>query len=244
MLTEVLQQYNFSEREAKVYLAALSLGSAPGSTIARYAWEKRVTTYAILKELIKKGIFTSVMRDDITYFSPISPELLVNIYEDKYRTLKEKLPELMAITGTIGKKPKMRYFEGVDGIKTLYNSILEKSDPLFAFLSDGEINPKLQDYLNKEFVEKRRVKNIKASVIVSGKEKNEEYLKITKKDKLTATKIVEENVLALEGEVILYWENCIACALYSNEEMIGYSIQSDQLYKSLKSMFDFIWKRI
>jgi sugar-specific transcriptional regulator TrmB len=37
MLTELLQQYNFSEREAKVYLTTLSLGSAPGSTIARYA---------------------------------------------------------------------------------------------------------------------------------------------------------------------------------------------------------------
>jgi sugar-specific transcriptional regulator TrmB len=88
MLTDLLQHYDFTEREAKVYLAGLSLGSAPWSTIARHAGEKRVTVYAILKELIKRGIFTSVVRDEITYFSPISPELLVKHYEDKYLTLK------------------------------------------------------------------------------------------------------------------------------------------------------------
>jgi sugar-specific transcriptional regulator TrmB len=49
-----LQQYGFTEKEAKVYLACLQLGSAPGSTIARYASEKRVTVYTILKELVKK----------------------------------------------------------------------------------------------------------------------------------------------------------------------------------------------
>jgi sugar-specific transcriptional regulator TrmB len=112
MLIDLLQHYDFSEKEAKVYLAGLSLGSAPGSTIARHAGEKRVTVYAILKELIKKGIFTSIVRKEITYFSPISPEQLVYIYEEKYTTLKEKLPELIAMVETIGNKPKMRYFEG------------------------------------------------------------------------------------------------------------------------------------
>ena len=53
-LTQSLQQYGFSEKEAKVYLASLELGTAPGSTIARHAGEKRVTVYAILKEFVKE----------------------------------------------------------------------------------------------------------------------------------------------------------------------------------------------
>ena len=111
MLTDLLQHYDFTEREAKVYLAGLSLGSAPGSTIARHAGEKRVTVYAILKELIKRGIFTSVIRDEITYFSPISPEQLAYIYEEKYRTLKERLPELTAMADKLGNLPKVQFFE-------------------------------------------------------------------------------------------------------------------------------------
>ena len=247
MLTDLLQHYDFSEREAKVYLAGLSLWSAPGSTIARYSGEKRVTVYAILKELIKRGIFTSVIRDEITYFSPISPEQLAYIYEEKYKALKERLPELVAITESVGNKPKMRYFEGVEGIKHLYNELLETSEPIFAFLSDGEIHPKLQQYLNKEFVQRRIEKQIPASVIVS-KEKGSDYLQATNTSKImkkyTTTKTVEEDILAFEGEIVLYGESSILCALYANEEMIGYSLQSRQLYKTLKSIFDFIWKRI
>ncbi len=53
-MIEILQKYGFSEKEAKVYLASLQLGSAPGSTIARHAGEKRVTVYSLLKELTKK----------------------------------------------------------------------------------------------------------------------------------------------------------------------------------------------
>jgi hypothetical protein len=122
---------------------------------------------------------------------------------------------------------------------------LESSTPLYAFLSDGEINPKLQNYLNHEFVQKRIEKKIHASVIVSNKEKNIEYLQAAKMNKkYTSLKIVEEEILALEGEVVLYGEDSILCALYSTGEMIGYSLQSRQLYKTLKSIFDFIWKRI
>ncbi|MDR0281837.1 MAG: helix-turn-helix domain-containing protein [Candidatus Peribacteria bacterium] len=247
MLTDLLQHYDFTEREAKVYLAGLSLGSAPGSTIARHAGEKRVTVYAILKELIKRGIFTSVIRDEITYFSPISPEQLAYIYEEKYKTLKEKLPELTAIMETVGNKPKMRYFEGVEGIKHLYNNSLETPEPVFAFLSDGNINPKLQHYLNKEFAQKRIKKQIFASVIVS-KEKSGNYLQTLKISKMmqkyTSIKTVKKDIFTFEGEIILYGGNSILCALYSDEEMIGYSLQSKQLYKMLKGIFDFIWKKV
>ncbi len=94
MLIETLQQYGLSEKEAKVYMAGLALGSAPWSTIARHAAENRVTVYSILKELVKKWIFTTLTRQWIAYFSPISPEILVRNIEDKYNSIKEKLPEL------------------------------------------------------------------------------------------------------------------------------------------------------
>lgn len=49
-----LQQYGLSEKEAKVYLTTLQLGSAPGSSIARNAGENRATVYTLLKELQKR----------------------------------------------------------------------------------------------------------------------------------------------------------------------------------------------
>ncbi len=53
-LIDLLIKNNFSEKEAKVYLACLELKIANASTIARYSKEKRSTVYSILKELKKK----------------------------------------------------------------------------------------------------------------------------------------------------------------------------------------------
>ncbi|MDR0860537.1 MAG: hypothetical protein LBO09_06265 [Candidatus Peribacteria bacterium] len=53
-LIDLLIKNNFSEKEAKTYLACLQLKIANISTIARFTGEKRSTTYNIIKELQKK----------------------------------------------------------------------------------------------------------------------------------------------------------------------------------------------
>jgi sugar-specific transcriptional regulator TrmB len=53
-LIDLLIANNFSEKEAKTYLACLELKTANASTISRYTKEKRSTTYSVIKELQKK----------------------------------------------------------------------------------------------------------------------------------------------------------------------------------------------
>jgi len=53
-MIDILEQYGFSEKEAKVYMAGLELGSAPASSIARCSGENRATVYSVIRELIKK----------------------------------------------------------------------------------------------------------------------------------------------------------------------------------------------
>ena len=53
-LVSTLQAYGFSDKEAKIYLVALELGSSPASAIARNSGIKRVTAYTILKDLKNK----------------------------------------------------------------------------------------------------------------------------------------------------------------------------------------------
>jgi sugar-specific transcriptional regulator TrmB len=52
----LLQEQGMSEKESLIYLVTLELGSAPASTIARKANIKRVTTYAILRDLERQQI--------------------------------------------------------------------------------------------------------------------------------------------------------------------------------------------
>ena len=244
MLIETLQQYWFTEKEAKVYLAWVSLWSAPWGTIARHAGENRTTVYSILKELVKQGVFTMVERGWISYFAPISPEILVRKAEDKYNALKEKLPEFAVLMDKSGKKPKILYYEGIQWLKNLYDDILQYNDDIYAFLSDDDIAPELQYYLNHTFIQKRWKSNIHASVIVSNHENNKDYLQSVKKDKFTTVKMITTNFEGLRWEIVLYGTNKILFALYSPQELSGYIIESDQMYSSLKTIFTYVWQTI
>jgi hypothetical protein len=50
-------------------------------------------------------------RNNMKYFSVITPDVLLKIQEDKSRALRGKLPELMAMADKMGGKPKVQFFE-------------------------------------------------------------------------------------------------------------------------------------
>lgn len=235
-----LQEYGLSEKEAKVYLTILELGTNIASTIARRSEIKRVTVYTILDDLKKKWIVNEITKDDIKYYSVISPDILLRQLEQKYESFKNKVPELLAVSEKFANKPKIQFFEWISWLKNLYNELLVHKDPLFAFLSDDDIVPELQQYLNTKFLKQRKEMGIHSSVIVRDTESNKQYLESTKKDKLTEVRLVDNALAWIEWELILFWWDKIACALYSPNELMWYTIQSRQLYSSLKSIFMFM----
>ena len=92
-----LQNYGLSEKEARVYLTVLELGTSIASTIARRAELNRVTVYTVLEEMIKKAIILSETINNIKYYTAVHPEALCKNFENKYISIKESLPQLLEI---------------------------------------------------------------------------------------------------------------------------------------------------
>jgi sugar-specific transcriptional regulator TrmB len=110
-LITTLQNYGFSEKEAKVYLTCLELGSSLASTIARRAELNRGTTYSILEDFKRQGTASETIKDEVKYFSVLSPEILFKREEEKYEKMKSGLPDLLALTEKLGTRPKTQSFE-------------------------------------------------------------------------------------------------------------------------------------
>lgn len=235
-----LQQYGLSEKEAKVYLTTLQLGSAPGSSIARNSGENRATVYTVLKELQKKWIANEVKKWNMTYFSVITPELLMRDLEDKYVRFKEKLPEFLVLAEKFGNKPKVQFFEGIEGVKKMYEDLLTSQTEILSFLGIEHTNKELLNYLYKDFLVRRIKNNIHAKVILSDTGENKKYAGIDKKAKKESI-VISQPVFTLEGGIDLYGPNKVNIILFSNGEMSGLTISSKQLYDTLKSIFDLIW---
>lgn len=129
MLTE-LMKLGLSEKEAKVYLAALALGAQTAQEIAKKAGVNRATTYVILQGLMNKGLTSVFTKGKKTYFAAEPPEQLdhllrkqeEDIFEHR-RDLEKMIPELRALFHHQDGKPTVRLYEGHEGIRGMMNEL-------------------------------------------------------------------------------------------------------------------------
>ncbi len=237
-----LQNYGLSEKEARIYLTVLELGTSIASTIARRAELNRVTTYTILEDLKKDGIVNETTKEGIKYYGVISPDILLKQIEQKYESFKDKVPELLALAEKFGTKIKVQFFEWVEWIVKMYNDTLTSTtEPILAFLGLQDMPESLKKRLFEGYVKQRVKMNIPAKVLVSDTAINKEYKKM---DKLgnKETRIVKSDLFNLYGEIDIYAENKVAIFMFNDKEMSGIIIHSKTMHDSLKSIFNFIWK--
>ncbi len=131
-----------SEKEAKVYLAALELGGQAAQDIAKKAGVNRATTYVILLSMIKRGLASSFTKGKKTYFAAEPPEQLDHLLRkqeeqifEQRRDLEKMIPELRALYNRAEAKPKIRFFEGYEGIRTMIEEVT-RTAPKGAKLSE------------------------------------------------------------------------------------------------------------
>jgi len=106
-----LEMYGLTQKESRVYLTCLELGTSLASTIARRAEVNRGTTYSILQDFQRRGIANETIKSGLKYFSVIKPDMLFRQEEEKYEYMKICLPKLLAITEKFGNRPKTHFFE-------------------------------------------------------------------------------------------------------------------------------------
>lgn len=147
-LEEHLKKLGLTEKEAKIYLAALELGADTIQNIAKKSGLKRPTVYVLAEELIKKGVLSRkpMPRGDV--FIPENPESLRSILKERERALSEALPFLRAIYNVEKSKPQVQVYEGIENMKRIYFDVILKSktDVLF-FSSIKKIYEAIPDLL-------------------------------------------------------------------------------------------------
>jgi len=237
-----LQNYGLSEKEARVYLTVLELGTSIASTIARRAELNRVTTYTLLEDLKKDGIVNETTKEGVKYYSVISPDVLLKQIEQKYESFKEKVPELLALAEKFGNKIKVQFFEWVEWIVTMYSDLLTSTtEPIRSFLWLEDMQPALSKRLFGSFLPQRIKLKIPAKVIVSNNQANKNYKAMDKKS-LKETRIIKQDLFSLSGEINIYGENKVMIAMFNDKEMSWIIIHSKSMHDSLKSIFNLIWK--
>ena len=145
-----LRKLGLTEKEVRVYLAGLELGPNSVQNISKKAGLTRPTTYEIIKNLEKKGLFAEAKEKKKKHFLAQSPEKILGILRTQKREIEEREREFIRIIADLEakyskEKEGVKLFKGKEGLKAL--------EEIISFTSTSEIlivNPKLSPIGIKE----------------------------------------------------------------------------------------------
>lgn len=158
MQNTILKKLGMSSKEIKVYLKLLEFDGIGANTLAKNIGENRTTSYSLINSMQKKGLVTFYKKKNIKYFSAISPKILIEHFMDEANELKTLLPELLAITNKHGQKPKITFYEGVEGIKQIAEILLEVPGSVresFMGIDEKTMHPEIKTFYEEDFVNRR-----------------------------------------------------------------------------------------
>ncbi|MBN2086803.1 hypothetical protein JW758_00480 [Candidatus Peregrinibacteria bacterium] len=244
MLISDLEQLGLTEEESKVYLAILELGGSYVSSIAKKAGVHRVSCYHTLDNLIRKGIISTFTKDNIKYFSIESPRILVNQAEEKFHHAKKLLPELLSITNALAYKPKIQYYEGLQGIKNIFEDTLTAEDELLGYTNLSELPEVVTIEFLKDYAKRKIEKGIKTRMLSPI---SKHAINYTKKyypkdfDKnLVEIFFINPKEFLFEYEINIYGNKVSLVSLNPNE-LMGMIIESPIYAKTQRSIFNLAW---
>jgi len=158
-LEKSLQNIDLTEKQAKVYLAALELGYGSVQDIAQKAGLKRPTAYVIIDELVQKGFLSVGPGKRGSSYVAENPENFKSKLEEKKKSLDYALPFLRAMYSEEKSKPQVRVYEGVEAMRQIYFETIWKSKTEILFFSSVkkiyEVLPDLLDHWLEHSKEKQ-----------------------------------------------------------------------------------------
>ncbi|NTV41458.1 MAG: hypothetical protein HGA61_04265 [Candidatus Moranbacteria bacterium] len=162
--------------------------------------------------------------------------------EEKKLILARVLPQLLSVANFIDQKPKIRFFEGVEGIKEVYRDTLNypKQETL-AWISDEAIEHFDVQWLWDFYVVKRVESKIWQRAIAP----EVSYMKKVQafdQRHLRQMRFVSPIEFPFQVEINLYGGANIG--IMSFREKIGLVVESKKIYTTLKSIFEAHWRSL
>ena len=248
-IKKLLLGLDLSVKESNIYLALIQMaGPQPASIIASKSDLNRTTVYKALLKMVKMGIVTKTMNHGITSFIAEAPDKSIsNLIEKRKNQIsnvtklfEELLPDIQNLQRHDQLLPKMRYYEGIEGVKKVYEDTIAENKTIYAFENIEAIDVELEKYLRNYYLPMRVKKDIFAYCIAPENPKCKIYRK-EDTDTKRETRFMSINDFPIEIEINIYG-NKTALYSYKSEEMFGAILESAAIANTMKALFNICWK--
>ncbi|MEW6610980.1 MAG: helix-turn-helix domain-containing protein [Patescibacteria group bacterium] len=233
----VLQNIGLNEKEARVYLSLLELGSGTVQQIARHADLKRPSAYLVLDSLLKKGFVIETPSRGVKKYSSQDPEYVLLNFQNTEKQFKELLPVFHARYHR-ATRPQVKFYEGKDKLRWVYeNLIFPYKEIYFYSFSIAKFGSLFPDLLQK----------FETDITIPGKyTKVLELMVKTKENLAFAKKTAKPNhpIRLLPVGKTMATDNAIvgeSLFIISLEKLFCVQISSPEITETYRHLIQFAW---
>lgn len=241
-LTDILKELGFSNLEAQVYLAMLSIGDGTIMQIADASRVKRTSVYHVIESLKDAGLVSIQVRGFKQSYRAEHPDKLKSLVNKRRDDLVKNLPEFEAIYNLSEGESTIKYYEGIEACKHVYEEFLDELTPKdFYYIFSNQTMWHQQD---PEFYDAYLVKRAKKGIKPKAIFQQTDYKDVFKKNKISysiETKYLPKGV-ELTSNLVVSPKKVVIHRV--TPPIIAIVIENESVVQMQKEMFEIIWSSI
>lgn len=237
-----LQSFGFSEKETTVYIALLELGKGTVRQISSKAGINRTTGYDILGSLANKGLVTVSGKEPKSEYAVEPPEAITSYLKRVSEQMSDNIKKSEAIVPELEllhakqNRPKIRFYEGREGLEHVYEDTLTSSEPIRAYATYDDMKDVLPGYFPDYFY-RRAEKGISIRAIFPHTRAGRELSKDDEAQK-RETAMIPADKYYFSPEINIY-DNKVMIASW--REKLGIIIESSEIADAMKKIYELAW---
>ena len=248
-LDQTLINAGLSEKETRVYLAALELGKSTATQISRKAGVNRATTYIVADNLMLRGLMSSLEQDAKRFFVAEPPDRLLSrlqkeedVISTHRQELAEVMPELEAMVKGDSTRPIVRYYEGLKGLDAMRDILYQhRHDEIISAVDLDRSRLYLPIENIREHQRKLKLYDLGGRVLYTCTD--ETAAKILTESLARKThehRRVSREDFPFQAEVVIFGKT-VALVSYG-ERIVGAIIDHPDFAGSMRSLYELAWK--
>ncbi len=237
MLAELLK-LGLTNEESKIYLACLEINGGPVSNIARKGGVNRVSCYHTLENLLEKKLLSQYNKNGVRCFAPEPPEQVLKRAEEQVNIAKSLLPELKSLASSLAFKPKIRFYEGQDGVEKVFTESLQAKGEILGYTNLKNVTtffPKFFENYTHAKIKKGIKTRYLSPTTVESVRALDPFLPKNADPNLIEILLVNRDQFLFENEVLIF-NNSVGIVSLNHDELLGLIVESPTFARTMKAV--------
>jgi sugar-specific transcriptional regulator TrmB len=248
MYEQFLTQAGLTKEQAVIYQALLKGGILPARKISLLTNIKRGLVYKNLELMINMGIIEERNNlGKIAMFLCGHPTKILEIVEKKQKEAESAKNSVENILGSMiseynffSGKPYVRFYEGVSGLKKLYDDIIYQGKDIKLIRSPmDDDTPELTD-LVKDQIQRQVKRGIRIKALTPTKSQPLSYAARFDKERNMERCWVPRDMFNMPAQIIIYGDK-VGITSYK-DGMFTTIIENPSIKETFETMFEYMWK--